>query len=177
MDGGSQFERILDATLAAGLRMPPFPPVVDSRPDPGLWFAMAGGAAAFRSPATHAPSRALRGAQAVADERRLSMGSGQTETRGPHPAPPQVPPAVRRTRVLLPAERDALSWLRQCGEAGLPDDFTPDELKRAYRRLARRYHPDRHAGAGPSARATLEVTFRRVHEAYRLLGPAPTRPS
>ena len=46
---------------------------------------------------------------------------------------------------------------------GLQQEASPDEVKRAYRRLAMRWHPDRN----PSLLAANE--FKRVHAAYELL--------
>lgn len=53
---------------------------------------------------------------------------------------------------------------------GVHRDATPDDLKRAYRRLAMRWHPDRNAG-DPLA----EVRFKHVNEAYRVLSDADER--
>lgn len=47
---------------------------------------------------------------------------------------------------------------------------TPEEVKKAYYRQARRYHPDRNAG-DPAA----EERFKLVAEAYRVLGDADQR--
>lgn len=50
------------------------------------------------------------------------------------------------------------------GATGLTgDSFTQKALKRAYRRLAKRFHPD---GRGPEASA---LNFRRLHDGYLLL--------
>lgn len=78
----------------------------------------------------------------------------------------------RVPRPLGPAAREALHSLRQRGADTLADDFTADELKRAYRQLARRHHPDQHPGASATARAELAAAFRQIHEAYRLLAGA-----
>jgi molecular chaperone DnaJ len=47
---------------------------------------------------------------------------------------------------------------------GLPHGATDAEIKRAYRRLARRYHPDINPGDG-----TAEARFRQILEAYETL--------
>jgi hypothetical protein len=182
MDAGSPFERILDAKLAATGAIPSTPPVVDARPDPGLWFAMGGGGAgtAFRCASAGLGNRyrlvwpVPDGRQRVAEPRSAQPA----ERRSAAPAArPRDQAAAGPRRVLLRAERDALAWLRQCGEADLPDDFTPEELKRAYRRLAWRYHPDRHVGADQAVRTALAVTFHRIHDAHRLLSLAPVQAS
>jgi len=46
---------------------------------------------------------------------------------------------------------------------GIPEDATREEVKRAYRRLAKHYHPDRGEG-GDQGR------FREIQEAYETLG-------
>ncbi|WP_291994316.1 DnaJ C-terminal domain-containing protein [Candidatus Accumulibacter sp. ACC003] len=45
---------------------------------------------------------------------------------------------------------------------GVASDASPAEVKKAYRRLAMRWHPDRNASA------TAEAEFKRIHAAYEL---------
>ena len=52
---------------------------------------------------------------------------------------------------------------------GVPRTATPDEIKRAYRKLARKYHPD------VSREADAEARFKEVAEAYEALGDAEKR--
>jgi len=47
---------------------------------------------------------------------------------------------------------------------GVPREATLADVKRAYRRLARRYHPDINPGDDTAA-----AVFRRVAEAYEIL--------
>src|SRR5436190_1406483 len=56
----------------------------------------------------------------------------------------------RRTRVLRPRECEALSAFNALG-GGIDADFTASDLRRAFRRLARQYHPDRHPGQNTQA--------------------------
>ena len=49
---------------------------------------------------------------------------------------------------------------------GLGETATQKEIKRAYRRMASRHHPDKHIGV---ARAENEEMMKRLNEAYRLL--------
>ena len=52
----------------------------------------------------------------------------------------------------------------------LDDAQTPDALRRAYRTLARRYHPDRHVGCSAAERERLARLFAEATEHYRVLG-------
>jgi len=52
---------------------------------------------------------------------------------------------------------------------GVAEDATPDEIKKAYRRLARKYHPD------VSTAADAEEKFKQVGEAYEVLKDADKR--
>jgi DnaJ-class molecular chaperone len=49
---------------------------------------------------------------------------------------------------------------------GLPRTASPDDIKKAYRRLARQYHPDLHAGA---KKAEMEKKFKELNEAQEVL--------
>lgn len=53
---------------------------------------------------------------------------------------------------------------------GVPRDASPDAIKRSYRQLAKRFHPDRNPG-DPVA----EARFRDVHEAYSVLSDPEQR--
>jgi hypothetical protein len=52
---------------------------------------------------------------------------------------------------------------------GVPAGAAIDEVKRAYRRLARAVHPDLHPGASDAERRALQVRFAALTEAYRSL--------
>lgn len=101
--------------------------------------------------------------------RPLSAGAAWTR-RYPRPAAPPPPPR-RPVRRLTVDEQRALARLLALG-ATLTEAFTADELKREYRRLALRHHPDRR-GAGPAeAIARAATTFAEVAAAYRCLRAA-----
>lgn len=51
----------------------------------------------------------------------------------------------------------------------LDDAATLDALRRAYRTLARRYHPDRHQGCGPVERERFARLFAEATGHYRRL--------
>jgi|WetSurMetagenome_2_1015567.scaffolds.fasta_scaffold754509_1 hypothetical protein len=76
---------------------------------------------------------------------------------------------ARAARRLTTAQRTALDCLRDLGACTLPDDFTDAEAKRAFRLLARRYHPDRHPEADTAQRLHLAREFDRLTHAYRQL--------
>jgi hypothetical protein len=78
-------------------------------------------------------------------------------------------PLLRPRRVLTAAMRTALDVLRSAGATDLHDDFLVVELKTAFRRLARRAHPDMHPHASEHEKPSLVARFRRIHEAYQLL--------
>jgi hypothetical protein len=52
---------------------------------------------------------------------------------------------------------------------GLPPGAQVDEIKRAYRRLARAVHPDLHPGASDEERRALQARFVEITDAYRAL--------
>lgn len=54
---------------------------------------------------------------------------------------------------------------------GVARNATPDEVKSAYRRLAKEYHPDRN----PDNRAEAEEKFKELSEAYEVLADAEKR--
>ncbi|HJQ94619.1 MAG TPA: DnaJ domain-containing protein, partial [Acidimicrobiia bacterium] len=53
---------------------------------------------------------------------------------------------------------------------GVPGSATPEEIKRAYRKLAQKFHPD--ANPGDSA---AEEKFKQISEAYGVLSDAEQR--
>mmetsp|Transcript_10094 Transcript_10094/g.22343 ORF Transcript_10094/g.22343 Transcript_10094/m.22343 type:complete len:601 (-) Transcript_10094:54-1856(-) len=52
----------------------------------------------------------------------------------------------------------------------LQQDATPDDVKFAFKEMARLYHPDKQRQAGPSSGSGAEEAFLRAHLAYRVLG-------
>jgi DnaJ-domain-containing protein 1 len=52
---------------------------------------------------------------------------------------------------------------------GVGNDASPDEIRRAYRRLANQYHPDKVQHLGEEFRLLAERRFREIQEAYQEL--------
>ncbi len=58
---------------------------------------------------------------------------------------------------------------------GVSDDAPVAEIKRAFRKFARRYHPDQHAGAPEEKREKAMRIYRRGSEAFQVLTDPPSR--
>ena len=77
-----------------------------------------------------------------------------------------TPPArVVAPRRLSPRQRRALDRLVELG-AEISADFTPEQLRSAYRRLARRYHPDHHPETTEAQRQQLARLFTQARDSY-----------
>jgi curved DNA-binding protein CbpA len=64
---------------------------------------------------------------------------------------------------------DRLDLLDYYTLLGVSPTATVDEVKRAFRRFARRYHPDRFAGAPEEKRERASQIYRRGSEAFQIL--------
>jgi DnaJ like chaperone protein len=62
-----------------------------------------------------------------------------------------------------------MSRLKALATLGLDEDATDEDVKLAYRRLARVHHPDRFASLGPEAVSAATKTFQRIQVAYQYL--------
>ncbi len=71
-------------------------------------------------------------------------------------------------RQLTAAQREALCALNELG-ARLDPNFTLADLRRTFRSLARRCHPDAHHDAGPVERGHLARVFTTMHSQYQEL--------
>ncbi|MBX2987008.1 MAG: hypothetical protein KF802_03840 [Bdellovibrionaceae bacterium] len=96
----------------------------------------------------------------------------------PRPSPPPSSPSREKPRPAVPAPRakgpphalserqkTAMGWFQDQGEA-LADDFNEKELKTAFRRLARRLHPDVHP-QGNDLFLTLKTQHRCLEEIFK----------
>lgn len=52
---------------------------------------------------------------------------------------------------------------------GIDSGATDEEVKRAYRRLAMKYHPDKVEGMGEEVKRNAEAQFREINEAYETI--------
>ncbi|MGL4653634.1 MAG: DnaJ domain-containing protein [Cetobacterium sp.] len=52
---------------------------------------------------------------------------------------------------------------------GVKEGATPEEIKKAYRDLAKKHHPDRYANADEEVREMHERKFKEINEAYEKL--------
>ena len=76
-------------------------------------------------------------------------------------------PAPAPARAPVPAEPALPVRLTPLDRQSLEEAKTPDALRRAYRSLARRYHPDHHQGCGAAERERLARLFAEATELYR----------
>ena len=149
---GRSFADVLDDALGAVAE-----PVVDRWPtqgyarqpaDPFLFFSLPDFTHA-RAPFRHGPAPFVRDA--------ISM------LGAPEPVEMRRP-----ARALTIADRHALDALNALG-ARLSPDFTAEELRREYRRLAHRVHPDRHHDRSEAERQRLSRQFGEATDHYRRL--------
>lgn len=52
---------------------------------------------------------------------------------------------------------------------GVNSDSGKDEIKKKYRELAKKYHPDRMINASEKEKAEAEKKFREINDAYTIL--------
>lgn len=100
------------------------------------------------------------------------MGTVRVGTGRPRSVRPQEQQAPRPSRpqgnphFLDNAQQESKAWFEENGET-LEADFTADELKKSFRRLALRFHPDRPGGSATRFRTLMghEKALRKATEA------------
>src|SRR6188768_2805019 len=58
---------------------------------------------------------------------------------------------------------------------GVPKNASEEEIKKAYRKLAMKHHPDRNQGEGEGEHKAAEAKFKEAKEAYEMLSDAEKR--
>ena len=91
-----------------------------------------------------------------------------------HSTPFTEPPTTQQVTLNASALR-ALAALNHLG-ADLDERLSPRTLRRAFKRLARRYHPDRHPGSSAAEQERLAHLFAEATEHYRVLAAALAGP-
>ena len=93
------------------------------------------------------------------------------------PSRSRAPPRCRRRRAPLPrrlalaGDADAARLRGAYAALGVDSDASNDEIKKAYRRLMNKNHPDKIAGSNPDAAVVAEAErrTREVRGAYEML--------
>ncbi len=107
-----------------------------------------------------APRRAGEGTRLATDD--AGPRAADQEPPRHDSARPPGPEPVTVARRLTPVQSAAIAVIRHLGATDLSDAFSAEDLKRAFRRLARQFHPD-HASTADGAK------FRDLHAAYQIL--------
>lgn len=145
------------------------------------------GASGVRGQGTVGPSRVLRDAAwgfastapfpSAAAPRVFAAYRATGPARAGEPAGAclsEAQPSARRApdapvRLTTAQEREALARLRRLGADDLGPTLATTDLKRAFRELARRYHPDSHPDLNGEASARFAAMFAEAADAYRTL--------
>jgi predicted Zn-dependent protease with MMP-like domain len=85
-------------------------------------------------------------------------------------ASPTADPAFKRDGAFADDDAAAARAPDYYGILGLQPDVDAEEIHRAYRRLAKMWHPDRYATAPAELRARAERRMAAINRAYALLG-------
>jgi len=183
------FERILEEQLSACWQAsrPSAAAVLPGPPDLGLLLVMRGlpgwnptgrrRATSYDTPP--APGSQTAGSGTSSSSAGNAAPGSARDTADPAAGVGDRAAARRRSspawRPLDAREARALATFRALGGDDLDPQALEHDLRRVFRRLARRYHPDRHPGLDGPARAALAARFATLVEAYRVLARR-TRP-
>ncbi len=85
--------------------------------------------------------------------------------------PPEDPSSDTNQSQAPPPAARPLDRIAALSVLGLPANASPDVIHAAFRRLAKKRHPDRFAQLGPAAVAGATEAFQKLREAYELLAP------
>lgn len=76
---------------------------------------------------------------------------------------------IFQTAELSSTERNGLQFLILKGAGGMSEAFTKSHLRREYRKLAKRFHPDHHQALGQEAAERASQEFLKLQEAKQSL--------
>jgi tetratricopeptide (TPR) repeat protein len=103
---------------------------------------------------------------------REAVRPARTQKEEKKPEEPSRPaePEVVATREVIQEAYDALATQDHYKVLGVTATSTAQQIKKAYFRLAKSYHPDRHFDpAMADMKSKLEALFDRIHKAYTIL--------
>lgn len=177
----TSFERILEERLSApwGASHPPTGGLPPLEPDLGLRVVLRGWslpgrrwATSYGPPVCGSPTAAPGPSSSAAGTAATGAARDAGRPAASGSRGTSRPGAARTFSALRPlGEREAraLAAIRALGGDDLDAHALDRDLRRVFRRLARRYHPDRHPGLDGPARAALAARFSTLVEAYRVL--------
>lgn len=160
------FSRVLDEKLAAaGLAGSAAPRAAAQPAGPTAWQPWFGGLGPeVGTPTSPAFAHAYKHAAATPRPTPMpTRGAPEGDLREPTRTP------LRPLRITTDRQRAALATLQTLGAADLGPTSADVDLKRSFRQLARRYHPDTRPDLAADERRRLARLFAEACAAYRFL--------
>jgi tetratricopeptide (TPR) repeat protein len=117
-------------------------------------------------PATALPAKPAPGPLAKSSPAKLAAREPQKAAR---PQPTSAPDAAASHPPELAALAQKLHAQNHFDLLGVPENATPEVVRRASERLLAQVHPDRYSGESRTVKALAEQIFRRVTEAQQAL--------